>query len=190
MATAELMKHFVDSGAYFPVTDLKKSNFFFLFRSSNSSSFKESGRDACSLKKKTGKKSRCSRDLRRGVQADTVRLRGWCRLVIGGEDGKAGGRVDHVIHQVANRRRAKSRALLHKQRVPVKTHKGYSLNAAIRRRHTTGPSLKIMGKHEGFPLKKQLGHRPDASCQSCSEACWPGLSVFSPGPSRTFTLTT
>lgn len=38
----------------------------------------------------------------------------------GGEDGKTGGGVDHVIDQVTNRRRAKSRALLYKQRVPIK----------------------------------------------------------------------
>lgn len=44
--------------------------------------------------------------LRCGVQADAVGLRGRCGLVIGGEDGQAGGSVDHVIDQMANGRRA------------------------------------------------------------------------------------
>lgn len=66
--------------------------------------------------------------------------------MIGGEDGKAGGSVDHVIDQVANRRRAKSRALLYKQRVSIKhtrtviegQEKVSSLDAGIQHMHTAG----------------------------------------------------
>lgn len=44
--------------------------------------------------------------LRRRVQADAVGLRRRRRLVIGGEDGQAGRHVDHMVDQVADRRRA------------------------------------------------------------------------------------
>lgn len=40
--------------------------------------------------------------------------------MIGGEDGQAGGSVDHVIDQVADRRRAEPCAVLYEQRVPGK----------------------------------------------------------------------
>lgn len=150
------MKHFVDSDAYFPVTNLKRWIFF--SGPQMGCRFKELAQHACAWKWIHKTFIQLRQHLRRGVQADTVCLRGWCRLVTGGEDGKTGGGVDHVIDQVTNRRRAKSRALLYKQRVPIKHTKiamegqesTSSPHAAIWYMHAEGWQLKIMGKHEYF----------------------------------------
>lgn len=103
-------------------------------------------------------------DLRRGVQADTVCLCWWRWLVIRGEDGKAGGSVDHVIDQVANRRRAKSRALLNKQRVPIKhTKMGTGKGEFWHPRHAYS---RFLIKNNRFSPQKTI--RSQTRCQRCA----------------------